>query len=258
MHRLHHYRIAFTTIVLKEMRRFLRIWVQTVLPPMITTALYFVIFGKMIGSQLAPIDGYSYMDYIVPGLILMSIITQSYANVVSSFYGSKFQRYVEELLIAPIPLSLILIGFVSGGVARGLIVGAMVTVVASFFVDLQLHNLWVSLSIALLTSIVFSLGGFINAVYARSFDDISIIPTFVLTPLTYLGGVFYSVSMLPGFWQDVSLINPILHMVNALRYGMLGISDISLWIAYAVLISFVVVLFSFSLWLLKRGVGLRG
>ena len=258
MHRLHHYRIAFTTIILKEMRRFLRIWVQTLLPPMITMALYFIIFGKMIGSQLAPIDGYSYMEYIVPGLILMSVITQSYANVVSSFYGSKFQRYVEELLIAPIPLSLILLGFVSGGVARGLIVGGLVTLVASFFVTIQVHNLPVMLSIFLLTSILFSLAGFINAVYAKSFDDISIIPTFVLTPLTYLGGVFYSVSMLPGFWQDLSLINPILYMVNAMRYGMLGVSDINLWIAYGVLISFVVALFGFSLWLLKRGVGLRG
>ncbi len=187
------YRIAFTTILKKEMRRFLRIWVQTVLPPMITTALYFVIFGKMIGSQLAPISGFSYMDYIVPGLIMMTVISNSYANVVSSFYGSKFQRYVEELLIAPIPLSLILLGFVAGGVARGLIVGAMVTVVATFFVDLHLHNLWVTLSVLFLTAVLFALGGFINAVYAKSFDDISIIPTFVLTPLTYLGGIFYSV-----------------------------------------------------------------
>jgi len=255
---LHHYRIAFTTIMLKEMRRFLRIWVQTILPPMITTALYFVIFGKMIGSQLAPIDGYTYMDYIVPGLIMMTVITNSYANVVSSFYGSKFQRYVEELLIAPIPHSLILLGFISGGVARGLIVGVMVTLVAAFFVDLQLHNLFITLSVVVLTSILFALGGFINAVYAKSFDDISIIPTFVLTPLTYLGGIFYSVSMLPGFWQDVSLGNPILYMVNAFRYGMLGVSDISMPIAYAVIVGFIVVLYSFSLWLLKRGVGLRG
>jgi len=255
---LHHYRIAFATIVRKEMRRFLRIWVQTILPPMITTALYFVIFGKMIGSQLAPIEGFSYMDYIVPGLIMMTVISNSYANVVSSFYGSKFQRYVEELLIAPIPLSLILIGFVSGGVARGLIVGAMVTVVAGFFVDLQLHSLWISLSVLLLTSILFSLGGFINAVYAKSFDDISIIPTFVLTPLTYLGGIFYSVHMLPGIWQDISLANPILYMINTFRYGMIGVSDISLTTAYAVIIGFIVLLYSYSLWLLRRGVGLRG
>ncbi|MCW8828377.1 MAG: ABC transporter permease [Gammaproteobacteria bacterium] len=255
---LHHYRIAFTTIMLKEMRRFLRIWVQTILPPMITTALYFVIFGKMIGSQLAPVEGFEYMDYIVPGLIMMTVITNSYANVVSSFYGSKFQRYVEELLIAPIPHSLILLGFISGGVARGLIVGVMVTLVAAFFVDLQLHNLFITLSVVVLTSFLFALGGFINAVYAKSFDDISIIPTFVLTPLTYLGGIFYSVSMLPEFWQDVSLANPILYMVNAFRYGMLGVSDISMPVAYAVIVGFIVVLYSFSLWLLKRGVGLRG
>jgi ABC-2 type transport system permease protein len=255
---LQHYRIAFTTIMLKEMRRFLRIWVQTILPPMITTALYFVIFGKMIGSQLAPIEGYSYMDYIVPGLIMMTVITNSYANVVSSFYGSKFQRYVEELLIAPIPHSLILLGFISGGVARGLIVGVMVTIVAAFFVDLQLHNLWVAVSVMVLTSILFALGGFINAVYAKSFDDISIIPTFVLTPLTYLGGIFYSVSMLPGFWQSISHVNPILYMINAFRYGMLGVSDISLATAYSVIVVFIVGLYSYSLWLLKRGVGLRG
>lgn len=255
---LQQYRIAFITILIKEMRRFLRIWVQTILPPMITTALYFVIFGKMIGSQLAPIEGFSYMDYIVPGLIMMTMITNSYANVVSSFYGSKFQRYVEELLIAPIPHSLILLGFVAGGVARGLIVGLMVTLVSTFFVDLPLHNIWVALSVALLTSILFALGGFINAVYAKSFDDIAIIPTFVLTPLTYLGGIFYSVSMLPGFWQEISLVNPILYMVNAFRYGMLGVSDINMTTAYSVIVLFIVLLYSYSLWLLKRGVGLRG
>lgn len=252
------YRVAFATILVKEMRRFLRIWVQTILPPMITTALYFVIFGKMIGSQLAPIEGYNYMDFIVPGLIMMTVISNSYANVVSSFYGSKFQRYIEELLIAPIPLSLILLGFIAGGVARGLIVGAMVTVVAAFFVDLQLHNIWVTLSVLLLTSILFALGGFINAIYANSFDDISIIPTFVLVPLTYLGGIFYSVHMLPGIWQTISLGNPILYMINTFRYGMLGISDIDLLTAYTVIILFIVALYSYSLWLLKRGVGLRG
>jgi ABC-2 type transport system permease protein len=255
---LHLYRVAFTTILVKEMRRFLRIWVQTILPPMITTALYFVIFGKMIGSQLAPISGYSYMDFIVPGLIMMTVISNSYANVVSSFYGSKFQRYIEELLIAPIPLSLILLGFVAGGVARGLIVGVMVTVVASFFVDLQLHNIWVTLSVLMLTATLFALAGFINAIFANSFDDISIIPTFVLVPLTYLGGIFYSVEMLPDIWQTISLGNPILYMINTFRYGMLGISDIELTTAYTVIILFIVVLYSYSLWLLKRGIGLRG
>lgn len=255
---LHTYRIAFTTILVKEVRRFARIWIQTIVPPMITTALYFVIFGKMIGSQLAPIEGFSYMDYIVPGLIMMTIISNAYANVVSSFYGAKFSNYVEELLISPIPHSLILIGYIAGGVARGLTVGVMVTLVAMFFTDIHFYNIWVSLSVVLLTAILFALAGFINAVFAKSFDDISIIPTFVLVPLTYLGGVFYSVSMLPDLWQTLSLGNPILYMVNTFRYGMLGVSDISLWTAYTVIILFIAVLYSYSLWLMKKGVGLRG
>ncbi len=252
------YRIAFTTILIKEVRRFARIWIQTILPPMITTALYFVIFGKMIGSQLAPIEGFSYMDYIVPGLIMMTIISNAYANVVSSFYGAKFSNYVEELLISPIPHSLILIGYIAGGVARGLTVGVMVTLVAMFFTEIHFYNIWVSLSVVLLTSILFALAGFINAVFAKSFDDISIIPTFVLVPLTYLGGVFYSVTMLPGIWQTLSLGNPILYMVNTFRYGMLGVSDISLGVAYGVIILFIAVLYGYSLWLMKKGVGLRG
>ena len=251
------YYLAFRTILVKEIRRFSRIWVQTILPPMITTALYFVIFGNLIGSQIAPIEGYRYMDYIVPGLILMSVITNSYANVVSSFYGSKFGRHVEELLISPIPYSLILIGYVAGGVARGLTVGVMVTLVATFFSDLHLHNLWIALSVVLLTSILFALAGFINAVYANSFDDISIIPTFVLTPLTYLGGIFYSVTMLPEFWQNISLANPILYMINTFRYGLLGVSDIGLVTAYGVIFAFIIGLYSYSLYLLRKGIGVR-
>ena len=248
---------AFITILIKEVRRFARIWVQTVVPPMITTALYFVIFGKMIGSQISPIEGYAYMDYIVPGLIMMAVITNAYANVVSSFYTAKFAFYIEEMLIAPIPNWLILCGYIGGGVARGLIVGVAVTVVATFFIDLQIHNLPITISVAVLTSILFALGGFINAIYANSFDDVTVIPTFVLTPLTYLGGIFYSVHMLPGFWQDISLLNPILYMVNTFRYGMLGVSDIDLTVAYAVIITFIIGLYIFSLWLLKRGVGIR-
>ncbi|MBF0470910.1 MAG: ABC transporter permease [Gammaproteobacteria bacterium] len=251
------YLTALFTIVTKEIRRFRRIWVQTILPPMITTALYFVIFGKMIGSQLAPINGISYMDYIVPGLIMMSIITNAYANVVSSFFGAKFGRHIEELLVAPIPPSLILIGFVAGGVARGLVVGVMVTIVASLFTTLQIHHLLVTLSIVLLTAILFALAGFINAVYAKSFDDISIIPTFVLTPLIYLGGIFYSVEMLPGIWHTLSLGNPILYMINSFRFGMFGVSDTDITTAYSVVIAFIVVLYLFSLSLLKRGVGTR-
>jgi len=249
--------IAFKAILLKEVLRFTRIWVQTILPPMITTALYFVIFGRLIGSQIGNIHGFQYMAYIVPGLILMAVITNSYANVVASFYSAKFQRNIEEMLVAPVPNYLIMIGFIGGGVARGLAVGLAVTIVALFFTSIPLHNLWVAVSVLLLTSVLFSLAGLINAIYATSFDHISIIPTFVLTPLTYLGGVFYSVSMLPPFWQSVSLANPILYMVNAFRYGLLGVSDVRLLVAYLAIVSFIGGLFWFALNLLNRGYGIR-
>ncbi len=249
--------IAFCTILVKEVRRYLRIWPQTLLPPAITMVLYFVIFGNLIGRQIGDMGGFSYMEYIVPGLIMMSVITNSYSNVVSSFYGTKFQRHIEEMLVSPIPISVILIGFVAGGVARGLAVGLIVTCLSLFFTDLQIHNLWVTVSVVLLTAILFSLGGFINAIYANSFDDISIIPTFVLTPLTYLGGVFYSITLLPEFWQQVSLINPILYMVNTFRYGILGVSDIHLGAAFAIIGVFVIGLYSFAYYLLKIGKGIR-
>jgi len=251
------YWVAFKTIVTKEILRFARIWVQTVLPPAITMALYFVIFGKLIGSQIGDMEGFRYIDFIVPGLILMSVISNSYANCVASFYSSKFQRNVEELLIAPLPDFIILAGFVAGGVARGVVVGIVVTAVSMFFTDLQIHNYGVTLAVFVLTSILFATAGFINAVYANSFDDISIVPTFVLIPLTYLGGVFYSISMLPEFWQQVSLINPVLYMVNAFRYGILGVSDIAIWQAFAIILGFVVALGAFAMWLLARGVGIK-
>lgn len=249
--------IAFKTIVVREILRFSRIWIQTVLPPVITTALYFVIFGTLIGSQIGDMGGFRYMDYIVPGLIMMAVITNSYANVVSSFYGSKFQHNIEEMLVSPTPNYLIVGGFVAGGLARGIIVGIAVTLISLFFSDLHIHNLWVASSVVVLTSILFALAGLINGVYAKSFDDISIIPTFVLTPLTYLGGIFYSIDMLPSFWQNASLINPILYMVNAFRYGILGISDISLWSSYAIILGFIAALFTFSLYLLNKGHGIR-
>ena len=249
--------IAFKAILLKEIRRFMRIWVQTILPAAITMTLYFVIFGNLIGSQLNDIHGLKYIDYIVPGIILMAIINNSYANVVSSFFSAKFQRHIEELLVSPMPNYLIVLGYVSGGVARGLMVGFAVTIVSTFFVDLQFSNIGATLAVVLLTSLLFSLAGFINAAYAKSFDDISIIPTFVLTPLTYLGGVFYSVEMLPGFWQNLSLANPILYMVNAVRYGMLGVSDINIVTAFSMIILFVVALFVFSLYILNKGIGIR-
>lgn len=249
--------IALKTIITKEILRFSRIWIQTVLPPVITTALYFVIFGNLIGPRIGEMDGFSYMEFIIPGLIMMAVITNSYANVVSSFYGSKFQRHIEEMLISPIPNYIILIGYIAGGVARGLTVGVAVTIVSLVFHPLNIHSLWVMLSMIILTSILFSLAGLINGVYAKSFDDISIVPTFILTPLTYLGGVFYSISMLPEFWQQLSLANPILYMVNAFRYGFLGASDISLTTSYAISIAFIVVLYLFSLYLLRKGHGIR-
>lgn len=249
--------VAFSTILTKEFLRFIRIWIQTVLPAAITTGLYFIIFGNLIGSQLSDIGGLTYMEYIVPGIILMAIINNSYANVVSSFYGAKFQRHVEEMLISPMPNYLIVLGYAAGGMARGLVVGLAVTAVSIIFAEPQLHHLLVTLYVVLMTSLLFALGGFVNAVYAKSFDDISIIPTFVLTPLTYLGGIFYSIDMLPQFWQNVSLINPILYMINAMRYGMLGVSDIEISVALLIITGFVVVLYLFCLYLLNKGVGIR-
>jgi len=251
------YWTAFQTILTKEVLRFARIWVQTVLPPAITMALYFIIFGKLIGEQIGDMEGFRYIDFIVPGLILMSVISNSYANVVSSFYSSKFQRHVEELLIAPLPNWVILAGYVAGGVARGLVVGVVVTIVSLFFSDLTIHSYGVTLLVFILTSILFALAGFINAVYANSFDDISIVPTFILTPLTYLGGVFYSITLLPDFWQNISLANPVLYMVNAFRFGLLGVSDIPLWMAFLIIIGFIVALFAFAIYLLNKGVGIK-
>jgi ABC-2 type transport system permease protein len=249
--------IALKAIVTKEILRFSRIWIQTVLPPVITTALYFIIFGNLIGPRIGEMDGFGYMEFIIPGLIMMAVITNSYANVVSSFYGSKFQRHIEEMLISPVPNYIILIGYISGGVARGLTVGAAVTVVSLIFHPLNIHSLWVMFSMIILTAILFSLAGLINGVYAKSFDDISIIPTFVLTPLTYLGGIFYSINMLPEFWQQLSLANPILYMVNAFRYGFLGVSDISLLTSYAISIGFIIALYMYCLYLLRKGHGIR-
>jgi ABC-2 type transport system permease protein len=249
--------VAFKTILVREILRFTRIWIQTVLPPVITTALYFVIFGNLIGSQIGDMGGFRYMDYIVPGLIMMAVITNSYANVVSSFYGSKFQHNIEEMLVSPVPNYLIVSGFVAGGLARGITVGIAVTLISLFFSELRIHNFWVAGSVIVLTSILFALAGLINGVFAKSFDDISIIPTFVLTPLTYLGGIFYSIDMLPEFWQNASLINPILYMVNAFRYGVLGVSDIGLWSSYVIILGFIAALFTFSLYLLNKGHGIR-
>ncbi|WP_105900730.1 ABC transporter permease [Vibrio gangliei] len=251
------YWTAFKSLMTKEIRRFMRIWVQTIVPPAITMTLYFIIFGNLIGSRIGEMNGFTYMEYIVPGLIMMSVITNSYSNVASSFFSAKFQKNIEELLVAPVPHHIIICGYVMGGVARGLMVGAMVTAVSLFFVDLQIHHWLIIISTVFFTSVVFALGGLINAVFADTFDDISIIPTFVLTPLTYLGGVFYSISLLPEFWQGVSKINPIVYMVNAFRYGFLGVSDVGIYTSFGVLTAFIVVLYSVAYYLVSRGIGLR-
>ncbi|AFJ02836.1 ABC-type multidrug transport system, permease component [Methylophaga frappieri] len=249
--------IAFSTIVIREVRRFLRIWAQTLLPPAITMTLYFIIFGSLIGSRIGAMDGFDYMAYIAPGVIMMSIINNAYANVASSFFSAKFQNHIEELIVAPVPNYLILAGYVVGGTARGLLIGVIVTIVALFFTDLSVQHWGVTLSMVVLSAILFALGGFINAVYARSFDEISIIPTFVLTPLTYLGGVFYSISLLPEVWQKLSLLNPVLYMVNAFRYGLLGTSDVPVVAAFVIILLFIASLTWYALHLLKKGTGLR-
>ena len=249
--------IAYTTILRKEFNRFIRIWMQTLLPPAVSMTLYFVIFGNLIGPRIGLMGGFSYMEFIAPGIIMMAIINNAYANVVSSFFGAKFQQHIEEILIAPVPYWVILAGYVSGGVARGLLVGLVVTVVALFFTDLRIHNHVVVFLIVTLTAVLFSLAGFINGVYARNFDDISIIPTFVLTPLMYLGGVFYSIELLPELWQLVSRFNPILYMVNAFRYGILGISDIEIVTAFSLIGVFIVALDAYALFLLHKGVGIK-
>ena len=249
--------ISFKTILRKEVKRVLRIWSQTLLPPVITMALYLVIFGRFIGSQLRSINGFSYMEFIIPGIIMMSVITNSYTNVVSSFFSAKMQRHIEEILVTPTSSITLILGYCLGGVFRGLLIGCLVTTFSMFFAKLQIYNALIIVIVVFLTSVVFSLAGLINAIFAKKFDDISIIPTFVLTPLTYLSGVFYSVSLLPTFWQHVSMLNPILYMVNGFRYGFLGFSDVNIGFALLMLVFFTIVLFAANMILLSRGTGLK-
>lgn len=251
------HKIAFYTLLRREIRRFIRIWPQTLLPPAITMTLYFVIFGNLIGSRIGDMAGISYINYIAPGIIMMAVINNAYANVASSFFSAKFQNHIEELLVAPIPNYLILAGYVAGGVARGLLTGFIVTFVALCFTTLSIEYIAVTMAIILLSAILFALGGFINAIYANSFDEVAIIPTFILTPLTYLGGIFYSIDLLPDFWQQASLFNPILYMVNTFRYGIIGISDIPIGFAFGFIILCIIALTGYALYLLQKGTGIR-
>ena len=249
--------IAFMTILRKEIRRYTRIWTQTLLPSAITMSLYFVIFGSLVGSRIGEMGGFTYMQFVVPGLIMMAIVTNSYSNVVSSFFGSKFNNSIEELLVSPTPNYIILWGYIVGGVTRGLAVAVIVTCVALFFTHLSIYSFPVVIGIVTLTSVLFALAGFINAVFANSFDDISIVPTFVLTPLIYLGGVFYSLDLLPEFWRGVSQLNPLVYVVNAFRYGVLGVSDVSIDFAFGMITAFTVVAYVYCMYLLNSGTRLR-
>ena len=249
--------VAFYTILRREIRRFMRIWPQTLLPPVITMVLYFVIFGQLIGSRIGTMSGLPYIQFVAPGLIMMSVITNSYSNVVSSFFGSKFQKNIEELLVSPVPNWIILLGYIAGGMCRGLGVGILVTLLALYFTSFGIHSIPVTIVIVLMTSLMFSIAGLINAIFASNFDDISIIPTFVLTPLTYLGGVFYSINLLGDFWRDISMFNPILYMVNAFRFGILGITDINIIWSFSMVGFASIILFLFALHLLEKGSRLR-
>jgi ABC-2 type transport system permease protein len=249
--------VGFKTIIIREYNRIIRIWGQTLVPSAVTASLYFVIFGSLIGKRVGPMDGFDYRQYIAPGLIMMSVITNSYSNVVSSFFGAKFGKHVEELLVSPLPNWLIVLGYAAGGMVRGLLVGAVVTIVSLIFTHLPVHHIGLIVFAVLLTSMVFALGGFINALLAKNFDQVNWIPTFILTPLTYFGGVFYSISLLPEWAQKLSYANPILHMVNAFRFGFLGTSDVNVWLALGIMILAAAILFSAAVVMMNRGQGIR-
>lgn len=251
------YFTALKSLAVKETNRYLRIWVQTLVPPVITTSLYFVIFGNLIGGRIGEMKGFSYMEFIVPGLIMMSVITSSYSNVSSSFFSQKFQKNIEELLIAPVPTHIIMWGFVTGGLGRSILVGALVTMISLFFVPLQVYSWSIVILTLLMTSTLFSLAGLLNGIFAQSFDDVSIVPTFVLQPLTYLGGVFYAISMLPPFWQAVSRVNPIVYMISGFRFGFLGVIDVPIVFSLIILVLFIVVLYAICWNLIEKGRGLR-
>jgi ABC-2 type transport system permease protein len=249
--------IGFKTIVIREYGRIIRIWGQTIVPSAVTATLYFVIFGNLIGRRVGAMHGFDYRQFIAPGIIMMSVITNSYGNVVSSFFGAKFGKHLEEMLVSPLPNWVIVSGYVTGGLVRGLLVGSAVTIVSLLFTHLHVEHPLIVLGAVLLTSVIFALGGFLNALFAKNFDQVNWIPTFVLTPLTYLGGVFYSVSLLPPWAQKLSYANPILHMVNSFRYGFLGVSDVNIGVAFLLMLGAALALFSLAVVLMNRGTGIR-
>jgi len=249
--------VAFYTLVVREIRRFMRLWSQTLIPPAITMTLYFIIFGKFIGSQIREIHGYSYIQFIVPGLVMMSIMTNAYSNTVSSFFLTKFNKSIEEMLVSPMPNWVILIGFTLGGAVRGMMVGFIVLLIAFLFTRMPIMHPMIIFFMALLSAMVFSLGGLINGIYAKRFDDISFVPTFILTPLTYLGGVFYSIDQLPPAWRTISRLNPVLDMVDTFRFGLLGISDVNIYFGFTLTTFFLIMMFAWAWYLLEKGIGIK-
>lgn len=249
--------VALKTVLAKEIARFTRIWTQTLLPPAITMTLYFIIFGKLIGSQIRDIHGYTYMQYIVPGLIMMSVMTNAYSNTASSFFSAKFSKSIEEMLVSSMPSYVILLGYMLGGTLRGLLTGIVVLFISLLFTNIPIYHMGIVITMAVLSSMLFSLGGLLNGIFAKKFDDVSFIPTFVLTPLTYLGGVFYSIKQLPPIWQQISLFNPIFNIVDTFKFGMLGTSDVNVYFGFSLVCFLFISLFIWCLHLLNKGVGLR-
>ena len=249
--------ISLQTIVRKEIKRIMRIWTQTMLPPLVTQTLYFLIFGKFIGSQVASIEGVSYMAFIVPGLVMMAVISNAYGNVVSSFFGAKFQRSIEEVLVSPTPEWVIVLGYSLGGVIRGIMVGALVFLISLFFAHPAVHNIWIILFFTIFASVVFSLAALINGIFASNFDEVALFQNFVLTPLIYLGGVFYSISVLPKGWQIFSYFNPLVYMVNGFRYGFFGFCDVPLWVCITIVVTLTIILAWANVYLLKKGIGIK-
>jgi ABC-2 type transport system permease protein len=250
--------ISFYTIVRKDAARMFRIWPQTFLPSIITSVLYFLIFGSFLGSSIGEVQGVPYILFVVPGLVMLAVVTQSYANTSFVMFTSKFfGRNIDEILVSPTPPWILVAGYIAGGVVRGVVVGVLVLLVSLFFTHLVVYSYLTILLFLVLTSLVFSLAGLVNGVYAKSMDGISIVPTFVLTPLVYLGGVFYSVESLAPFWRAVTQVDPIFYIINGFRYGFLGASDVPILYSTGLLLLFTAVFTGIAIYLIRNGLGLK-
>lgn len=249
---------SFYTMLRKDVVRMMRIWTQTFLPSVITSVLYFLIFGSVLGDRIGGFGDHSYVQFVIPGLVMLAVVTNAFSNVAFTFFTSKFfSRNIDEILVSPTPPWVFIAGFISGGVVRGVIIGFLVLIVSLIFATPALAHPLVVLAFLFLSSILFALGGLVNGIYAKNFDGIQIVPTFVLTPLVYLGGVFYSVHMLPAWWQTLTFLNPIFYLINGFRYGFLGIADVSLWISFAVLFTMISILVALNWYLIRKGLGLK-